>query len=83
MSVKVAEINDIPAALPVLETDDEREKLIREAAEENNSAEENLLNETDEDLESLEPTAKPSKKKLFLAFVGFIFSFILLVLIMC
>jgi hypothetical protein len=83
MSVKVAEINDIPAALPVLETEDEREKLIREAAEENSSADENLLNETEEDLETLEPTAKPSKKKLFLAFVGFIFGFVLLVLILC
>lgn len=83
MSVKVAEINDIPAALPVLETEDEREKLIREAAEENNSAEENLLNETEEDLEALEQTPKPSKKKLFLAFVGFVFGFVLLVLIMC
>jgi len=84
MSVKVAEINDIPAALPISETDDEREKLIREAAEENTSADENLLNETEEeDFETLEQTAKPSKKKLFLAFVGFIFGFVLLVLILC
>ena len=84
MSVKVAEINDIPAALPVLETEDEREKLIREAAEENNSADENLLNETEEeDFETLEQTAKPSKKKLFLAFIGFVFGFVLLVLILC
>ena len=49
MSVKVAEINDIPAALPISETDDEREKLIREAAEENTSVDENLLNETEEE----------------------------------
>jgi len=84
MSVKVAEINDIPAALPISETDDEREKLIREAAEENNSGDENLLNETEEeDFETLEQTDKPSKKKLFLAFVGFIFGFVLLVLILC
>ena len=84
MSVKVAEINDIPAALPISETDDEREKLIREAAEENTPANENLLNETEEeDFETLEQTAKPSKKKLFLAFVGFVFGFVLLVLILC
>ena len=84
MSVKVAEINDDPAALPISETDDEREKLIREADEENTSADENLLNETEEeDFETLEQTAKPSKKKLFLAFVGFIFGFVLLVLILC
>jgi hypothetical protein len=83
MSLQSTEINDIPAALPVLETDDEREKLIREAAEENISADENLLNETEEGLESLERTPKPSKKKLFLAFVGFVFGFVLLVLILC
>jgi Na+-transporting methylmalonyl-CoA/oxaloacetate decarboxylase gamma subunit len=84
MSVKVAEINDIPAALPVLETEDEREKLIREAAEENNSADENLMNETEEeDLETFEQTPKPSKKKLFLAFVGFVFGFVFLILILC
>ena len=83
MSVKIAEITDIPAALPVSEMEDEREKLIREAAEENISADENLLNETEEDLETLEPTAKPSKKKLFLAFVGFVFGFVFLILILC
>lgn len=84
MSVKAAEINDIPAALPISETDDEREKLIRQIAEENTSADENLLNETEEeDFEALEPTAKPSKKKLFLAFIGFIFGFVFLILILC
>lgn len=84
MSVKVAEINDIPAALPISETDDEREKLIREAAEENKSADENLPREPDdEDFETLEQTAKPSKKKLFLAFVGFVFGLVFLVLILC
>jgi hypothetical protein len=83
MSVKVAEINDIPAALPISETEDLREKLVREAAEENTSADENLLNETeDEDLETIEQTAKPSKKKLFLAFVGCVFGFVLLILIL-
>lgn len=84
MSVKVAEINDVPAALPISETDDEREKLIREAAEENASADENSLNETeDEEFENLEQTAKPSRKKLFLAFVGFVFGFVFLILILC
>lgn len=84
MSVKVAEINDIPAALPFSERDDEREKLLREAAEETNAANENLLNETEEEeLENLSQGAKPSKKKLFLAFVGFVFGFVLLVLILC
>jgi len=84
MSVQSTEINDIPAALPISERDDEREKLLREAAEENIPADENLLNETeDEDFETLSQGAKPSKKKLFLAFVGFVFGFVLLVLILC
>lgn len=84
MSVQSTEINDIPAALPISETDETREKLLREAAEETNAADEILLNETeDEELENLEQTAKPSKKKLFLAFVGFVFGFVLLVLILC
>jgi len=83
MSVKVAEMNDVPAALPISETDDEREKLLREAAGENTSADENLLSETeDEEFETLEQTAKPSRKKLFLAFVGCVFGFVLLVLIL-
>lgn len=84
MSETLAEIKDIPAALPNLETDETREKLLREATRENISADENLLNETeDEDSETLEQTAKPSKKKLFMAFVGFILGFALLILIMC
>jgi hypothetical protein len=83
MSVNVAEINDIPAALPISETDDLREELVRVAAKENKSADENLLNETeDEDFETPIQTAKPSKKKLFLAFIGCVFGFCLLVLIL-
>lgn len=84
MSVKVAEINVIPAALPISEREETREKLLREAASDLNAANENLLNETEEEeLENLEQLAKPSKKKLFLAFVGFVFGFVLLVLILC
>jgi hypothetical protein len=84
MSETVAEINDIPAALAISETDETRERLVREASGENDPAAENLLDETEEeDFETLEQTAKPSKKKLFLAFVGFIFGFALLVLILC
>jgi hypothetical protein len=84
MSVQLTEINDIPAALPISETDETREKLLREAASDLTSADENLLNETEEeDFENLEQTAKPSKKKLFMAFVGFVFGFVLLVLILC
>ncbi len=82
MTETVAKINDIPAALPFSETDDTREKLLREAAGENTPADENLSVE-DEDSEILEQPAKTSKKKLFMAFVGFIFGFVLLILILC
>jgi hypothetical protein len=81
MSVKIAEMGDVPAALPVSETDEEtREKLIEQAANENEVANENELLETEEDEEFDETSglAKPSKKKLFLAFVGFVFCFMLL-----
>lgn len=81
MSVKIAEISDIPAALPIAEESDEREKLLREAASENDLANENLSNEIEE--EELAETPKTSKKKLFFAFVLFVFGFILLVLLMC
>ena len=80
MSVKIAEINDIPAALPIGEAEDEREKLIEQAAEEHQMADENELLETEEDeeFENGDGIAKTSKKKLFLAFVGFVFCFMLL-----
>jgi hypothetical protein len=84
MSVQSAEINDVPAALPISERDETREKLIREAAEENTSADENFtLESEEEDFENLEQTAKPSKKKLFLAFALFVFGFVLLVFGLC
>ncbi len=82
MTETVAKINDIPAAFPFSETDDTREKLLREAAGENTPADENLSVE-EEDSEILEQPAKTPKKKLFMAFVGFIFGFVLLILILC
>lgn len=82
MSVKLAEISEIPAALPIAEESDEREKLLREAADERIGSEENLSNE-DEDEDELAETPKASKKKLFFAFLLLVFGFILLVLLMC
>lgn len=83
MSVKIAEISDIPAALPILEEADEREKLLREAADSSKTVDENLSVETeDEEFEELSATPKASKKKLFFAFVLFVFGFVLLVLLM-
>ena len=65
MSVKIAEINDIPAALPIGEAEDEREKLIEQAASENQIAAENELLETEEDeeFENGDGIAKTFKKK--------------------
>lgn len=84
MSVKIAEISDIPAALPILEESETREKLLLEAANERNDSDENLSKETEEEeFEELTETPKASKKKLFFAFVLFVFGFILLVLLMC
>lgn len=83
MSVKIAEISDIPAALPISEESDEREKLLREAADSNEKADENLSGETDdEEFEELSAAPKTSKKKLFLAFVLIVCGFFLLVLLM-
>ncbi|HQU86100.1 MAG TPA: hypothetical protein PKY59_23435 [Pyrinomonadaceae bacterium] len=82
MTETVAEMNDIPAALAFSEADETREKLLREAAGEHTPADENLSVE-DEDSETLEQPVKTSKKKLFVAFVGCIFGFALLILILC
>ena len=83
MSVKIAEISNIPAALPIAEENDGREKLLREAKYENDLVSENLSKETeDEEFEELTETPKTSKKKLFFAFVLFVFGFVLLVLLM-
>lgn len=88
MSV-AATTQEIPAALPVAETEDEREKLLKQAAEQNESngsPNENSSVETideEEDFEDAARLAKPSKKKLFLAFVGFVFGFVLLLAVLC
>lgn len=88
MSV-AATAQEIPAALPVAEMEDEREKLLKQAAEQNESSEspsENSSVETideEEEFEDAARLAKPSKKKLFLAFVGFVAGFILLLAVLC
>ncbi|CAN5477055.1 hypothetical protein BH10ACI1_BH10ACI1_15330 [soil metagenome] len=81
MNAEITEITDIPAALPIGEAENEREKLLEQAANEKIDADENDLLEADEDeeFEDVEELVKPSKKKLFLAFVGFVFCFMLLV----
>lgn len=85
MSVATAQPLDVPAALPVVENEDEREKLIKQAANENKSADDDSSPESDDDEEFDDAAglAKPSKKKLFLAFVCFVFCFVLLLTILC
>jgi cytoskeletal protein RodZ len=88
MSV-AATTQEIPAALPVAESEDEREKLLKQAAEQNESngspIEDSSVETIDEeeDFEDAARLAKPSKKKLFLAFVGFVAGFVLLLVILC
>lgn len=78
-------IDEIPAALPVSESEDEREKLLKQAAAGASAASENSPEEIDEEEDSVDEIgrAKPSKKKLFLAFVGFVFCFVLLLAVLC
>ncbi len=79
MKAQIAEITEIPAALPISEAEDEREKLIEQAAEIETDGNEFPESEDDEEFDDTGELAKPSKKKLFLAFVCFVFGFVLLV----
>ena len=85
MSIATTEISDIPAALPIAETEDEREKLIEQAVSENRSADDDSPLEGDDDaeFEDVPELPKPSKKKLFVAFVCFVFLFVLLLAVLC
>ena len=83
MSVKIAEISEIPAALPIVEEDTEREKLLREAADLGKTADDNLSVDTeDEEFEELSATPKASKRKLLFAGLLIVFGFVLLILLM-
>jgi len=81
-----ATIDEIPAALPFSESEETREKLLKEAAADGNqSTNENSLEEIDEEEDSADEVGrgKPSKKKLFLAFVCFVLCFVLLLAVLC
>jgi len=81
-----ATIDEIPAALPFAESEETREKLLKEAAADGNqSTNENSLEEIDEEEDSADEVGrgKPSKKKLFLAFVCFVLCFVLLLAVLC
>lgn len=80
---------EVPAALPVSESEDEREKLLREAAvaaADTQPTSENTPEGIDEEEEDSAPEAqlsKPSKKKLFLAFALFVVCFVMFLAALC
>jgi len=81
-------IDEIPAALPATaESEAEREKLLKQAAETDAETERLSAERDDEDdetdSEDAARRAKPSKKKLFLAFVAFVLGFVLLLALLC
>lgn len=84
----VADSNEIPAALPAVESEDEREKLINQftAGGETKPESRDLIADTDDEEDDADETIeipKASKKKLFLAFVGFVACFVLLLTVLC
>ena len=85
MSVATVNQREIPAALPDLESETEREELLKQAAAASQPSGDDPLVETegDETDETVAVAAKPSKKKLFLAFVLFVFGFLLLLAALC
>lgn len=75
---------DVPAIIPGGENEEERERLVREAAEVRASVDES----DDAELDNEEPEAalrpnRPSKKKILTAFGGFIVFFLLLLAAIC
>ncbi len=81
MSVAINEITAIPAAMPFAENEEEREKLLKQAAGENLPDDLSAEIQEEESDETIQ-TVKTPKKKLFLAFVGFVFGFVLLLVIL-
>jgi hypothetical protein len=83
MFISSAEIADVPAVLPGSENDEEREKLINQAAETSPSEEKDLHDDEGDDLDEVLKPGKPSKKRLFVAFAGFVLFFVVLLAVVC
>ena len=84
MNVNTIETEEVPTAITCTDGDETREKLIREANEESRLEGEAMSDEIEtEDLEAFESIPKPSKRKLLLAFAGFVLGFVFLVVILC
>ena len=82
MSVATNELTAIPAAMPFAENEEEREKLLKQAAGENSPDDVSTAEVEEEELDETIQTVKTPKKKLFLAFVGFVFGFVLLLVVL-
>lgn len=82
MSIATNEITAIPAAMPFAENEEEREKLLKQAADENSPDDVSTAEVEEEELDEPIQTVKTPKKKLFLAFVGFVFGFVLLLAVL-
>ena len=82
MSVATNEITAIPAAMPFAENEEEREKLLKQAADKNSPDDVSAAEVEEEELDGPIQTVKTPKKKLFLAFVGFVFGFVLLLVVL-
>lgn len=82
MSVATNKITAIPAAMPFAENEEEREKLLKQAADENSPDDALTAEVEEEELDERIQTVKTPKKKLFLAFIGFVFGFVLLLVIL-
>lgn len=85
MSVINTHADEIPAVLPGAENEEAREKLLLQAAERlagDNTGELPDEDETDEYNGGLQP-GKPSKRRIFTAFAGFVLFFVLLLFVVC
>ncbi|HRH44003.1 MAG TPA: hypothetical protein PKY82_20395 [Pyrinomonadaceae bacterium] len=83
MTVQVAGNREVPAGLPMVEESESREKLFREAANNDQAADDNLTVESeDETPEEFVTEGKTPKKKIFFAFVLVVAAFLLLILMM-
>lgn len=85
-TVAAENTTDIPAALPAVESEDEREKLINQFAADGETKSETpdaISEDEEDDADEIVEIPKASKKKLFLAFVGFVACFVVLLAVLC
>lgn len=77
MNTEVEEFVEVPAALPISEQEVERDRVFDQSTDAELIADEEFEDDEFDDLD--EQLAKPSKKKLFFAFVCLVFGFVFLI----